>query len=167
MPSLFNFFHTIFTNKKISFATLTLLWVFAFITWLPFLDLQSIFISTNLNNLNIIQWISANETSIFSVYIMYLCLETCLLALTFLCDKFNTYPSESQHLYNISSLVGVYLLLLFQISNNLGITSYGIVELSLYILNFSNIFILFLAFISHSLNAMLLSNIILGYFYNP
>ena len=105
-----------------SFHISFFLLITTFLTWFQPLNFKSFFDSSGLKNLAVIKWLVSNETTLFNLYIIFCCVESCVFILMTVSHVLHAFYSyETKQIFSGMWLLNLWFMLLIFIFNNLGI----------------------------------------------
>ncbi len=146
------------------FVIFTLLWLLTFLSFLPFLDLDELFNSFQLNSFSIFQYINNNQNVIFSFLTLFLLVDFFLLIMFLIANKTDHYYYELKKLSENTTLIFIYIMLLFQLFRNVNIINYSTWDLFRHydsVFSIRNLICIFM----YAMNLIILMFLVGGYFY--
>lgn len=150
-----------------SFHISFFLLIAAFLTWFQPLNFKSFFNSSGLKNLTIIKWLTSNETTLFNAYIIFCCVEFCVLILAIISYALHAfYSNEISQIFPGMLLLNSWFMLLIFILGNLGVFQNKINDLLLYLEDSPNQLRAMFVLIPCLLNIPLYFSIVYGFFFH-
>jgi len=162
----FDAMSNIFSFRKVHFHTFTFLWIFAFITWLPYFP-RDIFINEiAIAEIPAIKWMILHEQQVLLGFSLYLMLFLAVFFLLILACRTDYYKEQLTELWEFLGILGLHFMLAMQLLHNFEITQYGIYkQWKYYVTLLNENFFFFFSFLGYFFLLVLFALMIMGYFH--